>query len=224
VTGRALPRRFYLQPTLRAARALLGKILVHDGPDGLAAGRIVEVEAYRGPGDRAAHSRGGHRSARNEVMYGPPGHAYVYFIYGMHHCVNVVMQAAEVPEAVLIRALEPVAGVRLMRRRRGFPDDPEWRLCRGPGTLCEALGITRRLNGADLCSGALRILAASAVPARDVRRTARIGVGYAGAHAALRWRFLLAGSPAVSGPRALTPSPGGRRAGASSARPARGRR
>jgi DNA-3-methyladenine glycosylase len=223
VTGRALPRRFYLQPTLGVARALLGQVLVHDAPDGIAAGRIVEVEAYRGPRDRAAHSRGGHRSARNEVMYGPPGHAYVYFVYGMHHCVNVVTQPREVPEAVLIRALEPVAGVELMRRRRGLRDAPVWYLCRGPGALCRALAITRTHNGADLTGGALRILAAPAVPERAVRRTPRIGVAYAGPHAAFRWRFLVTGSPAVSGPRALTRR-GAARAGASSARPARGRR
>lgn len=201
MTGRALPRRFYLQPTLRVARALLGQILVHDGADGLTAGRIVEVEAYRGPRDRAAHSRGGHRSARNETMYGPPGHAYVYFVYGMHHCVNVVTQPRDVPEAVLLRALEPVAGEALMRQRRALVSAQPWRLCRGPGALCRALGITRTLDGTDLVHGALRILAAPAVAGRDVRRTQRIGVAYAGPHAAFRWRFLVRDSRAVSGRR-----------------------
>jgi len=224
LTGRALPRRFYLQPTLHVARALLGQILVHDGPDGQAAGRIVEVEAYRGPRDRAAHSRGGHRSARNEVMYGPPGHAYVYFVYGMHHCVNVVTQPRDVPEAVLIRALEPVEGVALMRRRRRLRDAPEWRLCRGPGALCAALGIAREENGTDLVRGTLRVLAGASVASRDVRRTPRIGLAYAGTHAAFRWRFFVAGSRAVSGARALSPRPSPAAAGASSARPARGRR
>jgi len=201
VSARALPRRLYLQPTLRVARALLGKTLVHDGPEGRTAGRIVEVEAYRGPADRAAHSSGGRRTPRNEVMYGPPGYAYVYFIYGMYFCMNVVCQPAGAPEAVLLRALEPLEGVELMRRRRELAEAPEWRLCRGPGALCRALGIGRAENGADLVRGPLRIVDAPPVPAARVARTARIGVAYAGADAARPWRFLLRGSPAVSGPR-----------------------
>jgi len=201
----SLPRAFYLAPTLVVARRLLGAILVHETADGIAAGRIVETEAYRGPADRAAHSRGGHRSARNEVMYGPPGHAYVYFVYGMHHCVNVVTQPSGVPEAVLIRALEPVAGDALMRRRRRLPDAPIWRLCRGPGALCQALGIDRTRNGADLRGGTLRIVAGADVPGRLVARTARIGVDYAGADAARPWRFFLTGNASVSGPRRGAP-------------------
>jgi len=201
VSGRPLPRSFYLQPTLRVARALLGKVLVHETDEGVTGGRIVEVEAYRGPADRAAHSSGGHRSARNEVMYGPPGHAYVYFIYGMHHCMNVVCQPREVPEAVLLRALDPLAGEALMRRRRGLPDAPAWRLCRGPGALCQAMGITRALNGADLVRGVLRILDAPAMAAADIARTRRIGVDYAGADAARPWRYVVRGTPAVSGRR-----------------------
>jgi DNA-3-methyladenine glycosylase len=161
----------------------------------------VEVEAYRGPRDRAAHSYGGHRSARNEAMYGPPGHAYVYFVYGMHHCVNIVCQPRGVPEAVLIRALEPLVGEALMRQRRGLADGPAWRLCRGPGTLCQALGITRAENGRDLVRGSLRLLDGPPVPARATARTARIGVAYAGAHAARPWRFVVHASRAVSGPR-----------------------
>jgi DNA-3-methyladenine glycosylase len=198
---RALARSFYVEPTLRVARALLGKVLVHESPEGRAAGRIVEVEAYRGPRDRAAHSAGGRRTPRNEVMYGPPGHAYVYFIYGMHHCVNVVTQPPGVPEAVLIRALEPVDGIELMRARRGLADGAAWRLCRGPGALCQALGVARAQNGGDLVAGALRILDAPAVPAAQVARTVRVGVAYAGADALRAWRFLVRASAAVSGPR-----------------------
>jgi DNA-3-methyladenine glycosylase len=196
---RPLGRSFYLQPTLRVARALLGKVLVHDAPEGRAAGRIVEVEAYRGPRDRAAHSAGGRRTARNETMWGPPGRAYVYFVYGMHHCVNVVTRPPGVPEAVLIRALEPLDGIDLMRARRGIGDAPAWRLCRGPGTVCRALGLGRAHDGADLVSGPLRVLDAPAVPPSAVVRTARIGVAYAGPDALRPWRFLVRGVAAVSG-------------------------
>ena len=204
VQGKPLPRSFYVQPTLTIARGLLGKLLAHESAEGLVAGRIVETEAYRGPRDRAAHSRGGHRSPRNEVMYGPPGHAYVYFIYGMHHCVNVVTQPADVPEAVLIRSLEPVTGIAIMRTHRGLLEAPLWQLCRGPGALCRALGIDRSANGTDLVRSRLRILDGLEVPARAVLRRPRIGVTYAGVDATRPWRFLVAGHPAVSGPRRAT--------------------
>jgi DNA-3-methyladenine glycosylase len=176
-------------------------VLVHDTTAGRLAGRIVEVEAYRGPADRAAHSAGGRHTARNEVMYGPAGRAYVYFIYGMHHCVNVVTQPAGVPEAVLIRALEPIEGTDAMRANRGLDDGPEWRLCRGPGALCRALGITRTENGSDLLRGALRILDAPSIPGSQVCRTPRIGIDYAGADVARPWRLYFADSRAVSGRR-----------------------
>lgn len=199
---RPIEHAFYLQPTLRVARALLGHVLVHDSPDGRVSGRIVEVEAYRGPRDQAAHSRNGHRSPRNEVMWGPPGHAYVYLIYGLHHCMNVVTQPAGVPEAILLRALEPLDGVALMRRRRGLPESaPAWRLCRGPGSLCQALGIARAENGSDLVRGALRIVPGETVPAARVARTPRIGVDYAGLDALRPWRFLVRSSQAVSAKR-----------------------
>jgi DNA-3-methyladenine glycosylase len=198
---RPLSRSFYLQPTLHVARALLGKVLVHDAPEGRTAGRIVEVEAYRGPRDRAAHSAGGRRTARNETMWGPPGHAYVYFIYGMHHCVNVVTQARGVPEAVLLRALEPLDGIDLMRARRRLHEAPAWRLCRGPGALCQAMGLTRAQDGADLVGSRLRILDAALAPPSRVIRTARIGVAYAGADALRPWRFVVCESAAVSGRR-----------------------
>jgi len=216
--GRPLPRSFYLQPTLRVARALLGKILVHDTPEGRTAGRIVEVEAYRGPADRAAHSAGGHRSARNEVMYGPPGRAYVYFVYGMHHCMNVVCQPPGTPEAVLLRALEPTAGQALMRRRRGLAEAPAWRLCRGPGALCQAMAITRAENGADLVRGRLRILDAPPGAAAAIIRTPRVGVDYAGPDARRPWRFVVVGTRAVSGRRLSSP------AGSSSRSPSAHRR
>ncbi|MCC6849691.1 MAG: DNA-3-methyladenine glycosylase [Deltaproteobacteria bacterium] len=197
----ALPLAFYARPTLRVARALLGKILVHRSAAGIAAGRIVEVEAYRGPEDRAAHTAGGRRTARNEVMWGPGGRLYVYFTYGMHHCCNVVTRGPGEPEAVLLRALEPLAGLALMRRRRNRPDLPVAALARGPGNLCRALGIDRRHDGALLTTGPIVVLDAPPVRASMVAVSPRIGVAYAGDHALRPWRFFLRGSSAVSGRR-----------------------
>jgi DNA-3-methyladenine glycosylase len=203
VRARTLPRAFYLQPTLRVARQLLGKIVVHETGGRRVAGRIVEVEVYRGPEDRAAHSYGGHRSPRNDMMYGPPGHAYVYLVYGLHHCLNVVCRPVGVPEAVLVRALEPLEGLATMARRRSgrstSDDHAVSRLCRGPGVLCRALGIDRRLNGADLTRGRLRVLDAPPLRPTAVARSPRIGVAYAGEHAARPWRFFIARHPCVSG-------------------------
>ncbi|HEY2388259.1 MAG TPA: DNA-3-methyladenine glycosylase [Candidatus Binatia bacterium] len=193
-----LGRAFTTRPTLRVARALLGKILVHHGRGGVTAGRIVEVEAYRGPTDRAAHTFGGRRTPRNETMWGPAGHLYVYFTYGMHYCCNVVTRDAGLPEAVLLRALEPLEGMALMRRRRGNAALVDAALCRGPANLCRAMGIDRRADGSDLTSGRIVLLDAPPIPARRVARSPRIGVAYAGADAALPWRFYVRDTPAVS--------------------------
>jgi DNA-3-methyladenine glycosylase len=185
------------------ARDLLGAVLVHrKAGDEPTAGVIVEVEAYCGVRDLAAHSAGGRRTARNEVMYGPAGHAYVYFTYGMHHCLNVVTRGEGVAQAVLIRAVAPLDGIATMRRRRGLDASVSAAgLARGPGNLCRAFAIDRTLNGADLTDSALTIHPGRAFPARDVERTARIGIDYAGAYVAKPWRFLVNGHPAVSGPR-----------------------
>jgi DNA-3-methyladenine glycosylase len=200
--ARLLPPDFYLQPTLTVARRLLGAVLARIAPEGVTAGRIVEVEAYRGPADRAAHTAGGRRTPRNEVMWGPPARLYVYFTYGMHHCANVVTRPAGVPEAVLLRGLEPLAGIELMRLRRDLAAGaPASALARGPGNLCRALGIDRALNGAALAGPELLLLAGDPVPSRLVGRSPRVGVDYAGPDAALPWRFFVRNSPAVSGPR-----------------------
>ena len=178
------PRRFFLQSTLTVARELIGMRLVHRDGATLRAGRIVETEAYMGPRDRAAHSSRG-RTARTEVMFGPPGHAYVYFIYGFWNCLNVVTAREGVPHAVLLRALEPLGGT----DGRTF----------GPGLLCRALGIDRRLNGADLLGERLWLeRAPRAGPAPRIARATRIGVDYAGEWASRRWRFYDAASPYVS--------------------------
>jgi len=195
---------FYAQPTLRVAKALLGKIFVRTWRGRATAGRIVEVEAYRGPHDRAAHTAGGRRTARNETMWGPGGRLYVYFTYGMHHCCNVVTRAAGQPEAVLLRALEPLVGIDTMRRRRTAPNDfPVAALARGPGNLCRALGIDRALDGCDLTRGPVVILDAPCVSPSATVATTRIGVAYAGTDALRPWRFYVRGSPAVSAVRRL---------------------
>jgi len=201
--GTPLPAAFFRRPALALAPDLLGLVLVHACQDGVAAGRIVEVEAYCGPEDLAAHSAGGRRTARNEVMYGPAGRAYVYFIYGMHWCVNVVAAERDVPEALLIRALEPMHGLELMRARRGtHAGDPA--LARGPGNLTRALGIDRTANGSDLRAGALHLLRpprGRGLPERtEIVRSPRIGVDYAGDWATRPWRFSLRGNASVSRP------------------------
>jgi DNA-3-methyladenine glycosylase len=179
---------------LTVAREAVGKILVHDTPEGRVAGRIVEAEAYRGPEDRAAHSFGGRRTARTEAMFGPPGHAYVFFVYGMHWHVNLVTTREETPHAVLIRAVEPLEGVELMARRRGLsPADRQ--LTNGPGKVCQAFDIDKRCYGLDLCNSPLFL---SDGPRAKTTRSPRIGIDYAGDWAARPWRFFDATSPYVS--------------------------
>ena len=169
---------------------LLGMLLVHDAPEGRIAGRIVEVEAYLGPEDLAAHSSRG-RTPRNAVMFGEPGHLYVYFVYGIHYCANVVCGPGPKPEAVLLRAAALTEGEELARSRRGTIEAA--RLAAGPGNLASAFAIDRRLNGADLLAGPLRLAAGSAPAA--IERRARIGVAYAGDWALRPLRFVIADDP-----------------------------
>jgi DNA-3-methyladenine glycosylase len=173
---RKITRDFYARNTLTVARELIGMHLVHADGGMVRAGRIVETEAYQGPQDLAAHSSRG-RTQRTEVMFGPPGHAYVYFIYGVWYCLNIVTEAAGVPHAVLLRALEPVTGV----------SDKTW----GPGLLCRAMAIDKRLNGTDLCGEMLWLERPAALSRRPPRiaRAERIGVDYAGEWARRPWRF-----------------------------------
>jgi DNA-3-methyladenine glycosylase len=182
--GEKLPRAFFARSTLAVARELIGMHLVHDDGDSVRAGRIVETEAYLGPRDLAAHSARG-RTARTEVMFGPPGHAYVYFIYGFWNCLNVVTAAPGVPHAVLVRALEPLEGI----------TERTW----GPGLLCRALHIDRRLNGVDLAGNVLWLERARLrAPPLRVARSPRIGVDYAGEWARRPWRFFDRASAYVS--------------------------
>ena len=180
-----LPREFYARPVLSVAKACIGKLLVHCTKQGLSVGRIVETEAYRGPEDRAAHSFAGRRTARTEVMYGPPGHAYVFFVYGMHYQFNIVTTRAGAPHAVLVRAVEPLLGVERMAKRRNLPETSR-DLTNGPGKLCQAFAIGKQAYGLDLCASELFL-----AEGPRTRSTAgpRIGIDYAGDWAQKPWRF-----------------------------------
>jgi DNA-3-methyladenine glycosylase len=219
-----LPRKFFARPAVQVAPDLLGCVLVHQTAEGLVAVRLTEVEAYAGEADPASHAFRG-RTARNAVMYGPPGHAYVYFTYGMHFCVNLVCEGDGDPSAVLLRAglvIDGAAlasarrygtaggpgadgreGVHQSRARRTVPREID--LARGPARLCEALGIDRAQNGADACApgSPLRVYPAQApVPAADISAGPRVGVSRA---ADVAWRFWITDDPAVSVYRAYAP-------------------
>jgi DNA-3-methyladenine glycosylase len=201
--GRPLPRAFYARDPVVVARAVLGRLLVHDSPQGRVSGLIVEAEAYRGAGDPASHAHRG-RTARNAAMFGEPGHAYVYFTYGMHHCLNLVTGSAGKASAVLVRALEPVDGDELMRVRRGA--GATTRLARGPGNVARALGLTRAHDGLDLVGGPLWL--SDLPPRRGGHRIAhgpRVGIRVA---LDRDWRCFLEGHPCVSAPGGVAPRVG----------------
>jgi DNA-3-methyladenine glycosylase len=195
---RKLPRSFYLDDTVSVARALLGCVLWRAIGDELLAARIVETEAYLGANDLASHARKGLRSTRNESMYLPGGHAYVYFTYGMHWCMNVVTQDADTAEAVLLRAAEPVRGVQSIRERRPKAKrDTE--LMNGPGKLCAALAIDKALDGIALNSDVLFLTRRDiAVDDADIAVSPRVGVDNAGDAAHWPLRFYLRASRHVS--------------------------
>jgi DNA-3-methyladenine glycosylase len=190
--GRILPRSFYARSTVEVARGLLGKVLVH----GATAGIIVETEAYLGGEDLAAHSARG-LTGRTRVIFGAPGHAYVYLIYGMYQCLNLVAERPGRPGCVLIRALEPVCGVELMRARRGTGRKLE-QLANGPGKLALALGITSAHNGADVTRGSLVVREAACAGELEIAVTPRIGITRS---RELPLRFLVAGNGFVSARR-----------------------
>jgi len=195
-----LPRAFYTRDAVRVARALLGQRLVRYAHGKRVSGRIVETEAYLGARDLAAHTVGGRRTRRNASMWARGGTAYVYFTYGMHHCMNVVAGEAEEPVAVLLRALEPEEGLEAMAARRRAGRRPA-DYTSGPAKLCEALAIDRDLDGEELTgSGRLWIekLRERAMPARWIGIGPRVGVGYAGAWAQTPLRFWIKGHPCVS--------------------------
>lgn len=195
-----LERAFFERSTEEVARDLLGVWLLRSTADGVSGGPIVETEAYGGPEDRASHARAG-RTRRTTPMFGQVAHAYVYLVYGMHECLNVVAYNAREAGAVLIRAISVEVGVDLIRSRRARPIDPADRLCSGPAMVCQGLGVDRTFDGHDLTLGEELWLAA---PSRRVTSKhqivagARVGVAYAGDWADRPWRFWLAGHPSVS--------------------------
>ena len=197
-----LPQSFFRLPASTLAPMLLGRLLCHEDEAGLTGGLIVEAEAYAGPADRAAHSYGNRRTPRTEIMYSAGGHAYVFPIYGLYHCFNVVAAQPGQPEAVLIRALQPVVGVDAMQRRRGTQGRPDRLLTSGPGRLCQALGINRRCNGLPLYDpdSSLRLLPGVSLEPQSVACGPRIGIDYAAEWREVPWRFWLAGNPWVSRP------------------------
>ncbi|MEP6719613.1 MAG: DNA-3-methyladenine glycosylase [bacterium] len=193
-----LPREFYTRSNvLTVARDLLGKLLVVPSSKGSrVSGIIVETEAYRGPHDRAAHSYGGRRTKRTEPMYGIGGTAYVFFVYGMYNQFNVVTNVKDVPHAVLIRALEPVEGIELMRRRRH--GQPDHNLTNGPGKLCIAMGIDRKLDAADLLGNKVWLEEGEKTSRARIDSGARIGIDYAEEWIHKPWRFWIKDNPFVS--------------------------
>jgi DNA-3-methyladenine glycosylase len=192
-----MPRALFERPPDTVARAVLGKLLVRRTRDELLVGRIVEVEAYFGDGDPAAHAAAG-RTARNAVLFGPAGHAYVYFIYGMHSCLNISCEGAGQAGSLLVRALEPLQGIPQMAALRGLAHAAPRLLTSGPGRLCQAFGITRAThNGVDLLSEQSELqLRDDGYEAEAILSTPRIGITKA---AERPLRFLIAGNPCVSG-------------------------
>jgi DNA-3-methyladenine glycosylase len=204
-----LPREMFAGSATAVAPTLIGCVLEHETPEGLVAVALTEVEAYQGAADPASHAYRG-RTARNAVMFGPPGHAYVYFTYGVHFCVNLVCQPPGTASAVLLRAGRVIAGAELAARRRAAGRElagrgiPERDLARGPGRLCKALDITRAQNGADVCDPAspLRVRWPDQREELDISQGPRIGISVA---TDVPWRFWLTGDPTVSVYRPHTP-------------------
>ena len=190
-----LSREFYARPVLIVARECIGKVLVHRTVEGEGAGRIVEAEAYRGPQDLAAHSARG-LTKRTAAMYGPPGHAYTYLLYGISWAINLVTTSEGAPHAVLIRAIEPIRGLDLMARRRKKSADSR-ELTNGPGKLTQALAITGSEYAMDLCGSQLYLESCS-IPVGRLGRSMRVNVDYAGPWASKQWRFYERGNRYIS--------------------------
>lgn len=191
-----LDRSFYNRNVLTVAEEILGKILVHKMPEGIVKGRIVEVEAYDGSMDKAAHAYPNLLTERTRIQFGEGGYAYVYLIYGMYHCMNIVTGNVDEPQVLLLRALEPVEGIELMEKRRKTTKMKN--LCSGPGKLCQAMGITGEDYGKDLCGNEIYLEDAPALLAEDILRSKRINIDYAEEAKEFLWRYTIKDDPFVS--------------------------
>lgn len=191
-----LTRKFYLRDANAVAPELLGKLLVHRSVAGVTSGIIVEVESYIGPFDKGAHSYLNRRTERTEIQFGLGGYAYIYAIYGMHFCFNIVTNIKEKPEVVLVRALEPVEGLELMRQRRNTINCID--LCNGPGKLCQAMGITKKLYGCNLCGNELYLESLQDVERGQIMVSPRINIDYADECKDYLWRYFIQNNPYVS--------------------------
>lgn len=198
-----LMREFYGRDTIAVAKELLGKIIVHEINDVKTSGKIVETEAYRGIKDKGAHAYGGRRTPRNEALYGPAGYSYVYFIYGLYYCMNVVVMKEGIPEGVLIRAMEPVSGIETMSERRFKKPYCELNkyqlknLTNGPSKLCSAMDIAREQNSMDLLGDELYIEDGDS-EAFEIVEAKRVGIDYAEEAKDYLWRFYIKGNKYVS--------------------------
>jgi DNA-3-methyladenine glycosylase len=196
-----LKRSFYERDTLTVAKNLLGKLLVHETVEGITAGKIAETEAYMGPEDKASHAYDNLRTKRTEAQFGPKGHAYIYFVSGMHYCFNVTSGTIPgKPEAILVRALDPVLGAEIMAKRRGVLSRNMTNLTNGPGKLCKAMGMTTKQNGADLCAPPLHIDEGEKIRKDEIVQTTRINVDYSAQWKNRPWRFFVKNDLNVSRP------------------------
>lgn len=191
-----IERKFYQRSALEVAPDLLGLTLVHNSNEGITKGKIVEVESYLGLADPAAHSYQKAPTKRTQIQYGEGGYAYIYLIYGMHYCMNVVTNQVDIPEVVLIRALEPIDGLELMKKRRKINQVKN--LCNGPGKLCQAMGIRKEHYGMDLCDSTLYLERPSIQENIEIQASKRINIDYAGEAKEYLWRYTIKDSPYIS--------------------------
>lgn len=191
-----LSREFYLRDTLIVSQDLLGKVLVHETEEGITKGRIVEVEAYIGPHDKASHAYNHRKSKRTTIQYNTGGYVYMYLIYGVYHCMNIVTSEEGKPEVILLRALEPLEGIPLMQKRRNTQNVKS--LCNGPGKLCSAMNISMKQYGIDLCTSNSLYIEDAHLNDYDIMATKRINIDYAGEYKDYLWRFVVKNSPYLS--------------------------